>query len=256
MVYISCNSISDQTKGTSSNNGNSSANLNQIPRLYIYEGVYAFDSYLVSFNTVNDKFGEPVTTSKTEYYGAAEVSFKSDKIVILLKNYKEEIFLGEPYIRKWLLSEDHIQYLFPIIKWHTFINTSLAFTFDSTENQQCRKENKSNGIDYFPPSLELTIERKTIEGKREIDAKIRIFAINAYKQIIGGRKIVPLLYSDDRQYRPPSVKPTSTEVIPGLNSFKIVPYLTGSKIEMNNLKYRYEDNSKSPYYARARVKSD
>ena len=64
----------------------------------IYEGVYSFESYITSKKTIKNKFSELITTTNKEYYGKGEVSFKSEKIVILLYTRIEEMILAKPTV--------------------------------------------------------------------------------------------------------------------------------------------------------------
>lgn len=173
--------------------------MNDIPRLYIYEGVYSFESYATNKKTFKDKFGELVTTENTYHYGTGEVSFKSDKIIIILNDEREEINLTKPIIR--LHNEKSSNYYFPIVQWQAYNNDRLFFQFDTTE---------------YIADIHLFISKNDYD---EVSAEISVF-----------------------QRDNPRRKPQEVPVYGGKGGgFIILPYYRGSRIDMSNLKYKYDD---------------
>jgi hypothetical protein len=221
--------------------------LNNIHRLYIYEGVYSFESYATSTKTFKDKFGEQITTSRKDYFGTGEVSFKSDKIVIVLKKSKEEIIIGEPYIPVWALSEDFTAYYFPIVRWRTYINNTCVFKYDSTGNHKYIEELRSEGDRCMVPTLILNIYKSKTDGKG-VTAGIDIAAMNFYK----GFKL-DLAGLNAESFN--SNKPIEN-LFKDPWDFKFIPDKMIGTIEMNNLKYKYDSFYGIPKYVNASYESE
>jgi hypothetical protein len=235
--------------------------MNSTPRLYIPEGVYSFDSYYIISKTSRDKFGEPITNTRKVYYGSGEVSFRSDRLVIILNGKKEVINLAKPYIYDWQLSINHITYNFPIINWKAgFENSDVNFfTFDSIENKYSRTHKLTPDEFFKEPAVSLNIESRDINGVKSNYSYIEIYSAAAYKRPLSDKpveiKSIRLIGLGKPREEPIiEEKPSGIEnndfSSDDLKVFKIVP--NGeykNQIRMDNLKYKYDTYSGVPDYA-------
>jgi hypothetical protein len=158
------------------------AKLNKIPRHYLFEGVYNFDGETSSIKSFKDKFGEYLTKFESTNLGEGEVSFKSDKIVILFQGIREEFILGNPTLITWMLGPQGTGYSFPIIQWRAYnINdNSCFFRFDSIDNQQRRTKLKNTypSLTYIPICLVLDITEVIRNDQKGMKSTIEIGGIN------------------------------------------------------------------------------
>lgn len=185
--------------------------LNQIPRLYIYEGVYSFE--------------------QSDTREQSEFAFTSKQIVIKQKDFREEIELSNPYLEAFLLSETSTAYYFPVVKWRVYRDNVCVFQYDSIENEFSRKENRQSGSSYFPPTMVLDIRNES----GLIKASLTIFSVFAEKPI-EKREEVPFEFSKDPFYQSMPKRITKTHgMYPGLNCFKTVGSI---KIGLEDLKYK------------------
>jgi hypothetical protein len=234
--------------------------LDKIPRMYIPEGVYSFDTYVVRSKYEKDIFGDEVVKSRKEYTGSGELSLWSDKITIIKDSYKEVFHLADPYIATFgtysFGSEDNaIIYIFPIVEWSAYKDNFCIFLYDSTENEYSRTLNKKNRTPYLPPSISLNIKEENRSGQVKTNSELSIQSMNAtrmsYTSSTAGTGT--LIYSEHPlPPLPTTYEPIGLNVIQGLSLFKIIPCTDVSRIDMNHLKYPYESNSKPPKYSYAK----
>jgi hypothetical protein len=229
--------------------------MNNIPRLYIPEGVYLFDSYRTNHLSSRDKFGVKVYNTTTSYNGTGEISFTSNKVTIVLNDKREEISLGEPYIT--YLGNGYIEYNFPIVRWTAYKSDKCFFSYDSIENGAVRRQKE-----YFKgykghlsqPTLTLNIETVINDGIKRNDAFVNIYLGNMEEYIesknIKNEDVKNTLKYIDIDLRMQDNPPDWTTYPAG---FRIVPSYNLNGIPLNNLKYSYNYN---PKYVNAKYDAD
>jgi len=221
--------------------------LNSISRSYIHEGVYSFKSMRSKEKAMIDQFGGLKVTPYTEYVGEGEVSLTSSKVAIALREKREELILGEPYIG-FIFTSEHIEYNFPIVRWEAYTNNTCFFRYDSSQNQENRKYNRSINNPYLPPTLVLTIESE--DHGNNVHAYIEVDRMNHQFASIGENKknikIVPLSGVGNNESDRDLINERSREE--RSSSFMIVPYNNGKEVELMDLKYKYESNPYPKYF--------
>lgn len=130
--------------------------LNNLPRSYIFEGVYSSEYQHASYKTTKDRFGEFVTNRGNDYTREVEVSFKSNRIIFVCNGVREEIQLGGPIINTNVIYDNRVAlYQFPVTKWEAFYDLSgvCFFYYDTKSKYENYIENDSIRRSYHPYDL-------------------------------------------------------------------------------------------------------
>lgn len=115
------------------------ASLDSQKRQYMFEGIYSFKNYREISKRGKNKFGELIMTTQKVFDGNCEVSFKSQKLVLICNGIREELEIF-PTIY------DFDNYIFNIIDWKAYyINSGNCF-FNMKSIPEIEKEFYDNKI--------------------------------------------------------------------------------------------------------------
>jgi hypothetical protein len=218
--------------------------LNKFYRNCILEGVYTFEHFTNQTETIISKFGDNVEKESRIFIGDGDLSFRSNRIIILFQGEREEILLGIPYIESQTLSDKFITYVFPIINWsYTNKNNENHITYDSNKLEELKAQFKR---DFSPPILRLTVYVKEGDYRKILNADLRIggsLSIGGFDVFQSSHKAASLLDKDREPIQLQDIKQREIYERPQYADCGYEPII----YDLDNYAREFKIDSKNPF---------